>query len=79
MDEWEVDLEESLVGMFWWNLKPYIKTLSHIEKKQNILVFIMCKVGKLQNILVFIMCKVGKLKLGLKSTQDFKGKMSYAK
>jgi hypothetical protein len=65
MDEWEVDLEESLVGMFWWNLKPYIKTLSHIEKKQNIL--------------VFIMCKVGKLKLGLKSTQDFKGKMSYVK
>jgi hypothetical protein len=37
MDEWEVDLEESLVGMFWWNLKPYIKTLLHIEKKQNFL------------------------------------------
>jgi hypothetical protein len=35
MSELEIDLNESLVNMFWWNLKFFKRTLSRIEKKQN--------------------------------------------
>ena len=37
MGEWEIDLQNSLVDIFWWNLKSFKKTLFHTRKKQNFL------------------------------------------
>jgi len=37
MSEWDIYLKKPLVDIFWWNPKPFKKSLSHIEEKKNFL------------------------------------------